>query len=220
MNPAEASRRAAYFAHEKALALSLEETLPAHATTHFTVAPCQEIHVMKRSILALLLPCILAASIDDSVFAAGPHLTVRLTKPGQFVPPAVRCLRFSPDGTRLAVSHSRGTTVIRTRDGEVTAEARLTPETLAWSRDGSKLLFVSHKERWLIDSEEGTGEPVATREERGFIGLRLEQRNGKLLIVEIAPGSPLASVDGIHVGDELIAIGPGRAGYMHSVIGK
>ncbi|MDA1165784.1 MAG: hypothetical protein O3B13_22020 [Planctomycetota bacterium] len=175
---------------------------------------------MKRSIFAFLLTCVVVASIAEPAFAAGAHFTVRLAKPDQFVRPDVRCLRFSPDGTRLAVAHSRGTTVIRTGDGEVTAESRLTPETLAWSRDGSKLLFASHKERWLIDTAEGTGEPVTLREERGFIGLRLEQRNGKLLLVEIVRGSPLASVKGIHVGDELIAIGHGRSGFMHSVIGK
>jgi len=168
------------------------------------------------------LLCLLCVTVftRESRADPGAHYTVRLTRPGQFSRPDVRDLCFSPDGRQLAVAHTRGTTLIRTEDGEVTAQAKLTPRKLIWSRDGRRLLSVNHRERWLIDTLEGTGEPVSSESTRGAIGIQLAHKNGKLIIARVLAGSPVDQLKSVQAGDELTGISDGRRGFIRSITGS
>nr|QRW40691.1 hypothetical protein [bacterium] len=149
-----------------------------------------------------------------------PHHLIRLlTESG--TPLAVRTLAFSPDGATLLVSTAQGgTMIIRTRDGEVVGEYDLAPFSMAFSRDGTRLLLISERDTVLLDTRRWSPVPIDDAAEPGYVGLRFERRGGRILVSELTPGGPVEALGSVRVGDELVSVGDGRGGPMTEVLGR
>jgi WD40 repeat protein len=167
------------------------------------------------TVLALLI-----GQTPDSGQDLGPHNTLRFRAGGS--PRALEAMTFSPDGKTLVVSLVGGNTVfIRTQDGETIGTYGDTPFALAFSKDGSRMLLVSPKGFTSLDAERHTPIPLeASAPSDGYTGLTAGERNGKLMVLSLAPNSPVAKLGSVHVGDELVGVGDGLGGPITSVIGS
>jgi len=175
--------------------------------------------------LAVLLPLLSCALPDDAptggkVEEPEPHYTARfLLGPGQS--DSIRALAFSPDGETLVVScTAEATRFIRTRDGEAVGEFKMQPFSLAYSKDGTRLFLVAEHRFELLDAQRVASLPFEPSADVGFTGMGLEQRNGKLIVTLVPPGSPAAKPGAIRVGDELVGVGEGRGGPGRPVLGS
>src|SRR5271157_1639244 len=84
-----------------------------------------------------VIACSRAVTAAEAEKAA--HHTLRFTGSGGY-PLEIRAMRFSPDGSMLAVSVvNKGLSFIRTQDGETAAERKGSPLCIGYSRDGSRI---------------------------------------------------------------------------------
>ena len=167
---------------------------------------------MKRIILRIVFVIGFCLSIRSPSVAADGNHTVRFEGAG------CREIVFSHDGKRLAASTTRGIlTLINAETGEVQREYGFYPFAIGFSKSGKRLCGVSEQGRILIDLETGKAELLTSSVPAGYVGVELEQRNGKLLISSITPEGPLAKVSQVQVGDELLGVGHGTA--ITSVVG-
>ena len=157
---------------------------------------------------------------DKATHEPGSHHLLRLlTDSGS--PRGVRTLTFSPDGSMLAVAVGRDQVqVIRTEDGETIGSYDLVPFSMAYSRDGSRLLMVSEIDTVLLDTERWAEVELDQGTEPGYVGLRFDRENGKVLISEITSGGPVEALGTLHVGDEVVSVGDGKGGPMTEVLGR
>ena len=129
-------------------------------------------------------------------------------------------MQFSPQGSVPAISvASKGVSLIRTRDGETTATRNVTPFSLRYSRDGTRIFLMSESKRELLEADLKTPVRFDSKLEPGYVGMNMQTRNGKLLVNQLFPGGPLDRSGRIKVGDELLAVGEGKTGTMRRVIG-
>jgi WD40 repeat protein len=171
--------------------------------------------VSKR--LFVLLGCLVALT---ATVTAGEHHTLRFVY-SSGTKQHVRSMAFSPDGAELAVCTSNGEiSFIRTLNGETTGRFKSSPFSMAYSRDGKRLFMISTRGSHLLDVAKGRPIPFETKQEPGYVGIRIEQRNGKLLISQVQPGGPVALSGSIQVGDELIAVGQAKGGGWNGLIGS
>ena len=162
--------------------------------------------------------CLLVAMHTTAV--AGDHHTVRFLRDSGTAQ-SLRALTFSPDGSELAVSTSVDqVSFIRTSDGEITGHFDMTPFSMAYSSDGSRIYMISERRRELIDVAKGSAIKFQTQQQPGFVGISLAKRNGKLLISKIETGGPVDRQGKINVGDELVGIGQSKAGRMTDLLGS
>ena len=151
---------------------------------------------------------------------AGNHFTVRLKNPKSWSSPDVELLRFSPDASELTVATSRGMQFIRTRDGEVTGRIGFTPFAMEYTKDGSILHAIATRQSKLLRVADKYSLPMNYKRKNGYVGIRLNERNGKLLISHVDADSPADSTKLIRIGDELVGVGQGKADQIVSVVGK
>lgn len=133
-------------------------------------------------------------------------------------PQAYSTMTFSSDGGLLAISVAGRTDIINTAN-EIAYPLKISPVAMAFSRNGEKLLAISTYDRKLVDMTVGNEKDVNGKPNPGRLGLGLEQRNGKLLVSSITPGSPIEKNGEIKIGDELMGIGEGRGEDLQKTLG-
>ncbi len=138
------------------------------------------------------------------------------------LPEEARSLGFSPNGQEVAIATTSGSTAfVKTVSGERFGSLPQVPHQVRFSEDAN-----------LITLVDGTGVTVYDRRARqtvkippaepvqGHLGIRLHQKNGKLIIRSIVPESPAARDMRIRVGDELLAVAEHSGKKLQSVIGS
>lgn len=147
------------------------------------------------------------------------HHTFRyLTDAGY--PQTFETMTFSPDSSQLAVSVAGRVDFIDPNLGRITGQYKATPFSMAYSKSGERIYMISQYRRTLLDTL--TGSPIKTKRvvTPGYLGFRLAKQSGKLEITYLWEGGPVAAIDRIQVGDELVGIGDGRNGNMRDVAGR
>jgi DNA-binding beta-propeller fold protein YncE len=127
-------------------------------------------------------------------------------------------MEFSPDSSQLAVSIGDKTDFIDPQLGRVTGQFNLSPFSIAYSQDGSRLYLVSEYRSVLLDTLTAAEVKAQTQQTPGYIGVDLELQSGKLLIRSVTPGGP-AEKAGVKQGAELIGITQGRNGRLRKMTG-
>lgn len=144
--------------------------------------------------------------------------TLRVKKPGRSGSTSVRALAISPDGTQAAVATSRELLFVRTSDGEIVTRMNHSPFSLAYSSDSRQLFMISERESKMFRADPPAEIPSSFTRPKGFLGAKLEEKNGKLVIATVDSGSP-ASQEAQLTGAELVGIGEGSGTTIESVVG-
>lgn len=168
--------------------------------------------------LFLLVAC-LGLACQTAFAADRTHHTFRYVTSSGY-PNTFNTMTFSPDSSQLAVAAAGKVDFINTSLGRVTGQYKLSPFAIGYSKDASSLLMLAGYGSVLLDTLTGSKQPMNYQVEPGYLGIRLERINGKLLITQIESGSPVMAAGGIQVEDELIGVAEGRHGYMRRVTGQ
>ena len=174
----------------------------------------------RKQWTGLLAAGLLTITCAASNSLAGDHHTLRFVTSSGYSQ-SFKTMAFSPDGSELAVcTSSERVAFVSTADGEITGHYKqLTPFSMSYSRDGSRLFMISGNDSHLIDTRRRSKVHFQRKSEPGFIGINLEKRNGKLLFSHIQPGGPVDALGKINVGDELVGVGKSKSDSVYDVIG-
>lgn len=170
---------------------------------------------------ALLLMMCLVALLPARPALAGTHHLVRFSGPSGTSRPKLETLQFSPDGSVLAVATTSGlVSFIDAPAGKKVGEHKQSVFSMAFSRDGSRLLMIGTRGTTLLDMQLGIPlDRPPYREPNGAVGARVERQDGKVVVAALPEGGPLAATGQIAVGDEIIGVGQGKNGPMADVTG-
>ena len=168
-------------------------------------------------ILIFALPSTAAFAQQVSV---GDRFTIRLKDPKGYGQPDVRAIAFSPDGSEVAVATERDLQFIRTSDGELTTRLKQSPFSIVYSKDGNRFYSISESGSKLLHVQGKSEIPTNVNRIKGFVGLQVANKNGKIIVDSIAPGSPSAKSELLSVGDEIVGIANGRTSEITPVVGE
>ena len=133
----------------------------------------------------------------------------------------VRAMACSPDSSELAITVGRKVEFFDLETGKKKRDHASRPFSMQYTKDGKHIALLSEKETTVVDALTGTGIGVKRKRlDRGFIGLFLEDANGKVLVKSVTPGGPVARSKKINEGDEVIAISKDRHSRFSVVSGK
>ena len=175
--------------------------------------------MIARLTLILIFALPLSATCAQQV-SVGDRFTVRLKDPKGYGRPDVRALAFSPDGSELAVATKRDLQFIRTSDGEMTTRLKESPFSIVYSKDGNRFYSIGESGSKLFQSQGKSEIPINFRRIKGFVGLQVANKNGKIVVDSLAPGSPAAKSELLKVGDEIVGIANGRTSEITAVVGE
>lgn len=144
--------------------------------------------------------------------------TLRVKKPGRSGTPKVRALAMSPDGKQAAVATSMELLFVRCSDGEIESRIDFSPFSMAYSNDSRQLFAISERESKMFQVAPPSEIPSSFSRPQGYLGVNLEEKNGKLVISAIEPNSPAFKFE-LLKGAELVGIGEGSGTSIESVIG-
>ncbi|MBI3468411.1 MAG: PDZ domain-containing protein [Planctomycetes bacterium] len=155
-------------------------------------------------IVALSLAAVLVGAFSD--FVQAQHYTARFfTSFGS--PRKLQKLAFSPTSEHLAVAVDGGPLiVIATASGDVAREFDMKAHTVQWSRDGARLLTFSDQGTKLLNLASAEMNDVQWAIPPGYLGWRLKQQLGKLVVESLIEGGPAAESSKVQVGDELTGV--------------
>ena len=150
--------------------------------------------------------------------ALGQHHTARFfTSYGS--PRQVEQLDFAPDGNHLALAITGGPlTIVDTSTANVSKEIKFDPFRIGYSQNSQQILAFSDRHTKLVKADTGELVDVIWRLPLGYLGCRLQQQSGKLVIDSLVDGGPAAASGKIHTGDEVT--GYAFHGYATSLLGK
>ena len=144
--------------------------------------------------------------------------TFRIKKPGRSGTPKVRAMAISPDGKQVAVATSRELLFARSVDGEIESRVDYSPFSIAYSNDSRQLFTINERVSKMFQIAPPAEIPSSFTRPQGYLGVKLEEKNGKLIISSVEPGSPAAK-SAILKGAEVVGIGEGSGTTIESVIG-
>ena len=147
------------------------------------------------------------------------HHTFRYSTDAGY-PQTFNTMTFSPDSSQLAVSVAGRVDFVDPNLGSITGQYQATPFSMAYSKNGERIYMISRSRRILLDTLTGSRIETKRAVTPGYLGFRLGKQSGKLQITHLWEGGPVAAIDGIQVGDELVGIGDGRNGNMRDVAGR
>lgn len=145
--------------------------------------------------------------------------TLRVKQPGRSGKPEVRALAISPDGKQVAVATSRELLFARSTDGEIQSRINYSPFSMAYSNDSRQLLTINERASKMFQVAPPAEIPSSFNRPQGYLGVKLEEKNGKLVVATVEPGSPASKYEKIK-GAEIVGIGEGNGTTIESVIGK
>ena len=166
--------------------------------------------------LRMTSTCIAFFLLLNSICGEERHHTVRFSR--GYSTDAFNGMRFSEDDGLLAVSTSRGLSVVDVATGDIVFTCRDRPTDFAFSPNGDAITMVFGRKivQQSVLNGSRTEKPL---QGPGDIGIVLRSKNGKLLISEVLIGSPADKSKSIHPGDEVIAFGNGPSGRMSRLVG-
>ena len=145
--------------------------------------------------------------------------TLRIKKPGRSGSPTVRALAISPDGKQVAIATSRELLFARSSDGEIESRMDYSPFSIAYSNDSRQLFTINERVSKMFQVAPPAEIPSSFTRPQGYLGVKLEEKNGKLVVATIEPNSPAANYE-ILSRAEIVGIGEGSGTTIDSVIGK
>ena len=165
----------------------------------------------------LLLLCVGLLQAEDSAIEIGDRFTVRTE--GSNRNGNVRAIAISPDGSEVTVSTRSGLIFIRSSDGEVTHKREESPFSIAYSADGSRLYAVGERDTKLLRIADKSEMATSLNRPRGYVGLQLTKKNGKIVVSRRDKGSPAAAAKQLDEGVEIVGFADGLSDKMQSVVG-
>lgn len=135
-------------------------------------------------------------------------------------PQTYQTMTFSPDSSQLAISVGGKVCFIDLKAGRETGEYDSSPFGIAYSKNGERIHLIGTNQISLIDTLTGDNIRFDVDVKPGYLGLSLEKQSGKLLISRISPGGPVAAINEIAVGDELLGLGEGQSGELSDMTGR
>jgi WD40 repeat protein len=133
--------------------------------------------------------------------AGAEHYTARFPKQ------SVRDIQFSPKSDLLAVLANGKITIFNPADGKLIRELSPDAFRFGFNADGKKLFVSGRDADALVDPRTGAVTNVPRKvPAAGFLGFRLNEEAGKLLIHELNPAGPAAKSGKIHDGDEVVGL--------------
>lgn len=164
------------------------------------------------------LPVMLLLVTISNVELLGQHFTTRLGD-SRYSAPEATIVAFSPSSREVAVCTAKKTVFVDPNSGDITGSLQVSPLSLAYSKDGSRIHIVAPRGFFWLDAKTKGDLNFQLSDEPGFIGLALVEKNGKLIVSELHDGGPAKANGKISIGDEIIGIGNGKNGRIESVIG-
>lgn len=172
---------------------------------------------------ALTTPSV-AQDVPLADISVAKHHVVRVKSPGRYSEPELKAIAFSPDGTILAVAaDSERIQFVETKTGDVIGgipDYVGTVISMSFSRDGKRFFVIGTNRQKLFDVASGKEIPVAPNRDQGELGIDLEYRNGKWLVLDLKSQGAVARNGRIRIGDELTGIGHGKWGEIQTIVGK
>ncbi len=110
--------------------------------------------------------------------------------------------------------------LIRIADGEMSEFSESNALAAVYSVDGSRVLIKTSRGYQLIETGSKRQLPVNEDYLQGALGIRIEAKNGKLLVQELLPGGAGATSQQIQVGEEITGFRRGFNGEKISLIGQ
>ena len=104
--------------------------------------------------------------------------------------------------------------------GRETGEYNASPFGISYSKNGERIHLIGTNQSQLVDTLTGEKIDFDFDVKPGYLGLSLEKQSGKLLVSRISPGGPVAAIDEIAVGDELLGLRDGRSGELLDMTGR
>jgi len=144
--------------------------------------------------------------------------TLRIKQPGSSVKPRLRALAIAPDGKQVAIATSNELLFARSADGEIESRVRYSPFSMAYSNDSRQLFTISERQSKMFQVAPPAEIPSSFSRPQGYLGVQIQEKNGKLVIASVEPNSPASDADLI-VGSELVGIGEGSGTTIDSVTG-
>ena len=144
--------------------------------------------------------------------------TLRVKQPGSSVKPRLRALAIAPDGKQVAIATSNELLFARSADGEIESRVRYSPFSMAYSNDSRQLFTISERQSKMFQVAPPAEIPSSFSRPQGYLGVQIQEKNGKLVIASVEPNSP-ASESGLVAGSELVGIGDGSGTTIDSVTG-
>ena len=144
--------------------------------------------------------------------------TLRVKQPGSSVTPRLRALAIAPDGKHVAIATSSELLFARCADGEIESRVRYSPFSVAYSNDSRQLFTISERESKMFQVGPPAEIPSSFSRPQGYLGVQIQEKNGKLVIASVEPNSPASDADLI-VGSEIVGIGDGSGTTIDSVTG-
>ena len=144
--------------------------------------------------------------------------TLRVKQPGSSVKPRLRALAIAPDGKQVAIATSNELLFARSADGEIESRVRYSPFSMAYSNDSRQLFTISERQSKMFQVAPPAEIPSSFSRPQGYLGVQIQEKNGKLVIASVEPNSP-ASQSGLVAGAELVGIGDGSGTTIDSVTG-
>ncbi len=172
------------------------------------------------SFIFLVLTGLLVQQDADNLIEVSERYTVRIKKPESYNSPDVRGMKVSPDGKWLVVATKRDMLIVRTNDGEIEGRLPSTPFSMTFAKQSNQLLTIAERKSELIQIDSKTSRPVSVIRPKGYVGILLEERNGKILIKSVRPGSPAEKSELLKPGAEIVGFSQGQPLKPRSVVGE
>ena len=160
---------------------------------------------------------------SSAVFAqqvsVGDRFTVRTKGSNRYSRPNVRDIAVSPDGSEITVSTTGGLMFIRSSDGEITNTRNESPFSVVYSVDGKRIYYVGERDSKLIRVADKSELPTSLNRPKGYSGLQIAEKNGKIVVSKLDAGSPADKCEKLTIGSELVGFADGLSSEVDSLVG-
>ena len=128
-----------------------------------------------------------------------------------------RCLAISPDNRRLVVAAGGRINVVDSATGKVTQQIAESPFVMHFTLKGERLYAICSSKNLLYSGDLLRGYSPQRVAIDGLVGIRVGRVNRRLLVQRVFAGGPVAKLQRVRPGDELVGVGEGRAGRIARV---
>ncbi len=168
----------------------------------------------------LLIFCIGFVQTNDFTVEIGDRFTVRTDGSNRYSNPDVRAIAISPDGSEITVATNHSMMFIRSTDGELIGTKKETPFALVYSVDGSRIYSISSRGSKLIRVSDKSEMATTLNRPKGYVGLKLKEKGGKIIVSQADVGSPAATNEKLTIGSELVGFADGLSDDIRSIVNQ
>lgn len=178
--------------------------------------------MLLKLIFVAMLSLVQAPAADepDDGVEVTERYTLRVKKPGRSGNPSVEDLRVSPDGKHVAIATRSGLVLARTSDGEISSRINFSGFSLGFSADSQLVYCIGARDSKLFQVSPPGELPTSYSSSKGYLGISLQEKNGKVIVASVEPNGPAASSGLLKPGAEIIGVGEGAGTSITSIVGR